>query len=116
MSLTDLKRKKRKDTQVKVSVDDFIEDANNYAFGIGTSHDQPDITSTAQEFLSGLDKKSTKIYRHATFTLTEKSISQLDEIAKTSKVAKSKILRILIDQFYQQSGAKQSDLLRKASR
>ncbi|PKH98865.1 replication protein RepA, partial [Shewanella sp. 11B5] len=30
MSLTDLKRKKPKDTRVKVSVDDFIEDANNY--------------------------------------------------------------------------------------
>jgi hypothetical protein len=100
MSLTDLKRKKPKDTRVKVSVDDFIEDANNYALGLGASHGQPDITSTTQEFLKGLDKKSTK----------------LDEIAKTSKVAKSKILRILIDEFYQQSSVKQSDLLRKTSR
>jgi hypothetical protein len=116
MSLTDLKRKKTKDTRVKVSVDDFIEDANNYALGLGASHDQPVITSTTQDFLKGLDKKSTKIYRHATFTLTEKSISQLDEIAKSNKVAKSKILRILIDDFYQQSNTKQSDLLRKTSR
>jgi hypothetical protein len=116
MSLTDLKRKKTKDTRVKVSVDDFIEDANNYALGLGASHGQPVITSTTQDFLKGLDKKSTKIYRHATFTLTEKSISQLDEIAKSNKVAKSKILRILIDDFYQQSNTKQSDLLRKTSR
>jgi hypothetical protein len=116
MILTDLKRKKTKDTRVKVSVDDFIEDANNYALGLGASHGQPVITSTTQDFLKGLDKKSTKIYRHATFTLTEKSISQLDEIAKSNKVAKSKILRILIDDFYQQSNTKQSDLLRKTSR
>lgn len=113
MSLTDLKRKKPKDTRVKVSVDDFIEDANKYALGLDASHGQSNIASNTQEFLRGLDKKSTKIYRHATFTLTEKSISQLDEIAKVSKVAKSKILRILIDEFYQQSNTEQTNLLAK---
>jgi hypothetical protein len=116
MSLTDLKRKKPKDTRVKVSVDDFIEEANNYALGLGTFHGQAYITLTTQDFLKGLDKKSTKLYRHATFTLTEKSISQLDDIAKNSKIAKSKILRILIDEFYQQSLTQQSTILGKTSR
>ncbi|MBB1440859.1 replication protein RepA [Shewanella sp. SG41-4] len=116
MSLTDLKRKKPKDTRVKVSVDDFIEDANNYALGLKASDGQANVNSTTQDFLKGLDKKSTKIYRHATFTLTEKSISQLDEMAKNSNVAKSKILRILIDEFYQQSSIEQSNLLGKTSR
>ncbi|AZG72878.1 replication protein RepA [Shewanella livingstonensis] len=116
MSLTDLKRKKPKDTRVKVSVDDFIEDANKYALGLDSAHGQSTIPLNTQDFLKGLDKKSTKIYRHATFTLTEKSISQLDELAKISKVAKSKILRILIDDFYQQGSTKQAELLGKTSR
>ncbi|GGQ21041.1 ribbon-helix-helix domain-containing protein [Shewanella litoralis] len=114
MSLTDLKRKKPKDTRQKVSVDDFIEDANNYALG-KTAGQNPSGQTTAQ-FLKGLDKKSTKMYRHATFTLTEKSISQLDEIAKTTKVAKSKILRVLIDEFYQQHDNTQLTILSKSSR
>jgi hypothetical protein len=33
MSLTDLKRRKKKSPRDSISVDDFIEDANNYAFG-----------------------------------------------------------------------------------
>ncbi|GGP90932.1 replication protein RepA [Shewanella ulleungensis] len=114
MSLTDLKRKKTKDTRKKVSVDDFIEDANNYALGKTAGQTAP--SQTTAQFLKGLDKKSTKIYRHATFTLTEKSISQLDEIAKTTKVAKSKILRVLIDEFYQQHDNDQLTILSKSSR
>ena len=113
MSLTDLKRKKPKDTHEKVSVDEFIEDANNYALGLASGQVVP---NTKEELLKGLDKKSTRIYRHATFTLTEKSISQLDEIAKTNKVAKSKLLRILIDDFYQQHSTTQLTILSKSSR
>ncbi|GGP46999.1 replication protein RepA [Shewanella algicola] len=114
MSLTDLKRKKLKDTRNKVSVDEFIEDANNYALGKTSEQNSP--SQTTAQFLKGLDKKSTKIYRHATFTLTEKSISQLDEIAKTTKIAKSKILRVLIDEFYQQQDTAQLTILSKSSR
>ena len=84
-----------------IHVDDFIEDANNYAFGKQTvvGDDSPAKQST-QDFLKGLDKKSVKIYRHATFTLTEKSIGQLDELSKNVGMAKSKLLRILIDDFH----------------
>ncbi|MDD8057751.1 MULTISPECIES: replication protein RepA [Shewanella] len=114
MSLTDLKRKKLKDTRNKVSVDEFIEDANNYA--LGKTAGQNTTSQTTAQFLKGLDKKSTKIYRHATFTLTERSISQLEEIAKTSKMAKSKILRVLIDEFYQQQDTTQLTILSKSSR
>ena len=59
MSLTDLKRKKPKLHRESVSVDDFIEDANNYAFCKKTvvGDDSPAQQST-QAFLKGLDKKS----------------------------------------------------------
>ncbi|QBF84393.1 replication protein RepA [Shewanella maritima] len=114
MSLTDLKRKLPKNRRKAVSVDDFIEDANNYAFGKKSLIDgeQPPQQTTA-EFIKGLDKNSAKVYRRATFTLTEKSISQLDEINQNSNIAKSKILRILIDDFCSKSSSAQTKLLNK---
>lgn len=93
MSLTDLKRKKLKPKPNELSADDFISDADRYAMG------EDNKTGLSRAKL-GLDKKSTSLYRHATFTLTEHSISQLDTLAKNSKLAKSKILRLLIDDFY----------------
>lgn len=114
MSLTDLKRKKPKHDRKAVSVDDFIEDANNYAFGKQTVVGQsPQMQQSTEDFLRGLDKKSVKIYRHATFTLTEKSISQLNELSKNSQIAKSKLLRMLIDDFYRLTEAKQQAMLKR---
>ncbi|QIR14251.1 ribbon-helix-helix domain-containing protein [Shewanella aestuarii] len=114
MSLTDLKRKKPKQIRKAVSVDDFIEDANNYAFGKQTVvGESPQMQQSTQDFLQGLDKKSTKIYRHATFTLTEKSIAQLNELSKTTQIAKSKLLRMLIDDFYRLTDAKQHAMLKR---
>ncbi|WP_434926465.1 replication protein RepA [Shewanella sp. HL-SH8] len=113
MSLTDLKRKKPKQKKKSVSVDDFIEDANNYALGKQTVvGENPQMQQSTQAFLSGLDKKSVKIYRHATFTLTERSITQLDKLSKNNNVAKSKLLRILIDDFYHLSTTDQQKQLK----
>lgn len=113
MSLTDLKRKKPKQAKKSVSVDDFIEDANNYALGKQTViGENPPMQQSTQIFLNGLDKKSAKIYRHATFTLTERSITQLDQLSKSSSVAKSKLLRILIDDFYNLSKTDQQKRLK----
>ena len=114
MSLTDLKRKKLKTDRSKLSVDDFIEDANNYAFGkpsamnLGTSSSEDSAAA-----FKGLDKKTTKSYRHATFTLTERSIAQLDKLAKQTKIAKSKLLRLLIEDFSQKTALEQSLLVHK---
>jgi hypothetical protein len=93
MSLTDLKRKKLKPKPRRLSADDFISDADSYAMG---GEDNAALSQTK----SGFDKKNTSLYRHATFTLTERSISQLDALSKNSKLAKSKILRLLIDDFF----------------
>ncbi|MCL1089500.1 ribbon-helix-helix domain-containing protein [Shewanella profunda] len=108
MSLTDLKRKKPKQIITPVSVDDFIEDANNYALGKASQLIVPPASIS-----KGLDKKSVKIYRHATFSLTETSISQLDTLSKETKIAKSRLLRILIDEFSQRSMDEQYQLLHK---
>lgn len=93
MSLTDLKRKKLKPKPTQKSADDFISDADNYALG---KHENAALSQVK----AGLNKKSSSLYRHATFTLTERSISQLDTLSRKSKLAKSKILRLLIDDFY----------------
>ncbi|MCH1931644.1 ribbon-helix-helix domain-containing protein [Shewanella sp. A25] len=108
MSLTDLKRKKPKQVIKSVSVEDFIEDANNYAFGKASI-----LSTQPPPLLKGLDKKSTKMYRHATFTLTETSISQLDELSKETKIAKSRLVRILIDEFSRKSFDEQISVVNK---
>ncbi|MBT1443140.1 ribbon-helix-helix domain-containing protein [Shewanella sp. JM162201] len=108
MSLTDLKRKKPKLDRGQVSVDDFIEDANNYAFGRPTILDE-DGKAIRAKF--GLDKSTTKVYRHATFSLTTKAIDQLDSLAKQTGIAKSKLLRILIKEFHDKSSGEQSHIL-----
>ncbi|MGL4711231.1 MAG: ribbon-helix-helix domain-containing protein [Shewanella sp.] len=104
MSLTDLKRKKPKQIIKAVSVDDFIEDANNYALGKAS-------LLTAHAIAKGLDKKSTKIYRHATFSLTENSIDQLDALSKSTRIAKSRLLRILINEFSQLTPIQQEQIV-----
>ncbi|MGL5396206.1 MAG: replication protein RepA [Shewanella sp.] len=108
MSLTDLKRKKPKQVIKVVSVEDFIEDANNYASGKASILAIPPVEP------KGLDKKSAKLYRHATFTLTETSIAQLDLLAKETKVAKSRLLRILIDEFSQRKVEEQLEVVNKS--
>jgi hypothetical protein len=93
MSLTDLKRKKLKPKPKSLSADEFISDADNYAAGRNKQ-------LTQQGAKTGLNKKTSSLYRHATFTLTERSISQLDKLSQNNQLAKSKILRLLIDEFY----------------
>ncbi len=105
MSLTDLKRKKKKVQQTKISVEDFIEDANNYALG------KPSVLEAKPARPKGLDKSTTKIFRHATFTLTEQSIAQLNALSKETNIAKSRLLRIFIQEFCNKSKHEQTELL-----
>ncbi|WDD98946.1 hypothetical protein [Thalassomonas actiniarum] len=111
MSLTDLKKSKKPTGKKKnFTVDEFISDAENYAKG------QPEIVSTdtnaelkepltlsqaiseAQKHLARQEQqqKPAKPFRHATFTLSEEAIAQLQLLANESKLAKSHIIRILI--------------------
>jgi hypothetical protein len=109
MSLSDLKKsddspKKKK----KFTVDEFIADAENYAKGqpkiVSREHDELSLQQAvlaAKEHVSRKAKSSTeggRRVRPATFTLSEAAIEQLQELAIDTKLAKSHILRILIDE------------------
>lgn len=119
MSLTDLKKtthgKQKKRT---FTVDEFIADAENYALGhpeIVNSSDTKNVCIeqaiiAAKEQLASKNAKSNKPFRHATFTLSEEAISQLQNLAKDTKLAKSHIIRILINELCDEE---QHDKLKK---
>ncbi len=84
MSLIDLKKGHGNNRKKKISVDEFIEQANLYAQGKDTTLDK-----------SRHIKKGRK-YKNATFTLSPDHIKQLDALSKQSGLSKSYILRLLI--------------------
>ncbi|MBA6231174.1 MULTISPECIES: hypothetical protein [unclassified Colwellia] len=107
MSLTDLKKTtKAKEKKREFTVDEFIADAENYALG------HPEILNNdntqnvsieqaiiaAKQQLASKNTKREKPFRHATFTLSEQAIHQLQNLAKETKLAKSHIIRILINE------------------
>ncbi|QYJ84785.1 replication protein RepA [Shewanella mesophila] len=109
MSLTDLKRRKPKPRK-KLTIEEFIEDANNYAFGQPSLAGRTKKKRKVNETL-GLKKQSTKIFKHATFTLTESSITELNQLAKSNKVAKSRLIRMMITEFAKMSEADLQQLI-----
>ncbi|WP_417761089.1 replication protein RepA [Shewanella sp.] len=112
MSLTDLKRQQIKKKPSSVSIEDFIDDANNYAQGKPSKVAAEAAETQAKSNNTAKDKeKVAKQFRHATFTLTEQSIGQLDELSLQTGIAKSKLLRIFIANFSQLSEAEQAQLL-----
>ncbi|MDF0534234.1 replication protein RepA [Shewanella yunxiaonensis] len=103
MSLTDLKRKQQKQKPKTVSIEDFIEDAVNYAVGkpsrIEKAVNQPKRKSPPRKF------------RHATFSLSEASIRQLDDVAQSTGIAKSRLLRMFIHYYCDLTDEEQQALL-----
>ncbi len=137
MSLTDLK--KGKDSKVKkknFTIDEFISDAEDYAKGAPkiVSELTPDgehhklslkqaiceakryveLTEIehqqAQDVKAGVKSKHEKPFRRATFTLSEDAIEQLHDLSEGTDLAKSHILRILIDEL---CNKEQNDQLKK---
>jgi hypothetical protein len=101
MSLTDLKRKQQKQKPQKVSIEEFIEDAVNYAEG-----------KPSQLQKSAKPKKTApRKFRHATFSLSETSIRQLDDLAQSTGIAKSRLLRMFIHYYFDLSEPEQQELL-----
>ncbi|WP_220719244.1 replication protein RepA [Agarivorans litoreus] len=101
MSLTDLKKRTKQTVKRnKVSVDQFIEDADNYAQGKPSAVDK--LTTTA---------KPTTNFRHCTFTFDASAIAHLQHASEQHKVAKSKLLRMLLKQFNSLSHEQQQALL-----
>jgi len=112
MSLTDLKKSKDSKPKKKAfTVDEFISDAENYAKGApeivsegkNPTLDLKQALAAAKQFevkkqAERRKSNDNKPFRHATFTLSEEAIAQLQELAKDSNLAKSHIIRILIDE------------------
>ena len=84
MSLTDLKNKKRLKKKKQVSVEDFIEGATDYSRGDVERYNKPKT-------------KSERRYKNATFTLSPKQTQSLTELSEKTGLAKSKLIRLLID-------------------
>jgi len=100
MSLADLKRKALAKKRKKIDIDDFIEDASSYAQGKSIL-----VPNLAENHT--IDKKRHRNFKNATFTLSPSHIEQLNELAEHSGFAKSRILRLLIEQL---ANGKNSDL------
>ena len=126
MSLTDLKKgNESKAKKKKFTVDEFISDAENYAKGAPkivseltnnehASHklNLKQAISEAKRYVemteiehqqtgevkAGVSARVAKPFRRATFTLSEEAIEQLQDLSEGSDLAKSHILRILIDE------------------
>lgn len=119
MSLSDLKKTTQgKEKKKDFTVDEFIADAENYALG------HPEIVNSAEtknvcieqailaakQHLANKNTNESKPFRHATFTLSEQAIGQLQNLAKETKLAKSHIIRILINELCDEE---QHDKLKK---
>ncbi len=84
MSLSDLKNKGKRSAKIGLTVDEFIEQANDYAQGKRVRVDQRTI-------------KRRRNYKNATFSLGQDHIHALKELADSTGLAKSFILRVLIE-------------------
>ena len=113
MSLIDLKKSKNAPKKKKqFTVDEFIADADNCAQGKAKIVSAEQKNLTLQKAILAAKKKaankqnnkaeSGRRFRHATFTLSESTIEQLQELALETKLAKSHIIRILIDELCNQ--------------
>ena len=94
MSLADLKKKQLKINVKKLSIEDFIDDAQAYALGksiIG----QKSVKKKLDRAKANRTARARA--KHATFSLSEDCIAQLSELAHQTGINKSKLIRILID-------------------
>lgn len=125
MSLTDLKKGKDSKTKKRnFTIDEFISDAEDYAKGapkivselspegehqklnlkqaISEAKRYVELTEIehqqANNVKAGVKNKQDKPFRRATFTLSEDAIEQLHDLSEGTDLAKSHILRILIDE------------------
>jgi hypothetical protein len=101
-----------------INIEDFIDEATHYAAGLTLVTNEmveaiapPSIVNTSESLnqLHAIDervntipktRKTREPYRKATFTLSESAISHLAELASGCDMAKSKLIRSLIEHHY----------------
>jgi len=113
MSLTDLKKNKdssnsKENVKEQFTIDEFIADADNYAKGSpqivsNENHGKMNLKQAIHDAKLLIERKKAantqeKPFRRATFTLSENTIEQLQKISDGADLAKSHIIRILIDE------------------
>jgi len=125
MSLTDLKRNKdrpnsKENVKEQFTIDEFIADADNYAKGSpqivsNENHGKMNLKQAIHDAKLLIERKKAaegkgKPFRRATFTLSENTIEQLKTLSEGTDLAKSHIIRILIDEL---SNKEQNDQIKK---
>ncbi|ABM00579.1 CopG family transcriptional regulator [Shewanella amazonensis] len=107
MGLADLKKNSTPSNNrlaLAASIEDFIEGANLYAMGLPQQRGAVislDNHRLRQGAVKPQAKKRRPNFRKATFTLSEPAIAHLAEMASDCDVAKSKLVRFLIEHHYQ---------------
>jgi len=125
MSLTDLKKSKdgphsKENVKEQFTIDEFIADADNYAKGApqivsNENHGKMNLKQAIHDAKRLIEQKKavdtqSKPFRRATFTLSENTIAQLQYLSEGTDLAKSHIIRILIDEL---SSKEQEDQIKK---
>lgn len=125
MSLSDLKKSKdrpnsKENVKEQFTIDEFIADADNYAKGApqivsNENHGKMNLKQAIHDAKLLIERKKSakmqgKPFRRATFTLSENTIVQLQALSENTDLAKSHILRILIDEL---SNKEQEEQIKK---
>ncbi len=114
MALQDLKKPASADKQKRKSLtaEEFIDQASLYATGLpidkATNKDNVFDFITGKPIFAVIGKISEKkketdktAFKNATFSLSLKAIKQLNTLSRETGLAKSHILRVLINEFYE---------------
>lgn len=115
MSFLDLKKTSNRSKKRDFSIEEFISDSENYAKGtpqlVSAEHRGNEAEVAAAIKGAGKKAKKKSEFRRVTFTLTEKAITQLTELSQQTGIPKSKLIRILVDDFVHKSQNDQEDKL-----
>ncbi|ABI70959.1 hypothetical protein [Shewanella frigidimarina] len=133
MGLADLKKNAslcKSTNNIAVSIDDFIVAADLYAAGQNRpQHEEKQTLMTSDadkqnniidflqrkypqhvEPIKSVNKSKQQPYRRCTYTLSETAISQLTLLSQQGGIAKSKLIRQLISQYFSLSPQQQKRL------
>lgn len=109
MGLADLKKNSTQSNtarEMQLSLDAFIDEASLYAMGLSSAQTANNVVDMsahlkiAQPVTAKVIRKGHEPFRKATFTLSESAIAHLAELASDCDVAKSKLIRFLIEHHY----------------
>ncbi|EWH08686.1 RepA domain-containing protein [Catenovulum agarivorans DS-2] len=112
MGMADLKKTCSKQYELaEFDVDDFIDDVDNYIHGRQSFIFPPQLTVVEESSRLTSLPVCKQVRKNATFSLNTECIAQLNSLSQAQAVNKSKLIRILINQFAQLSPSEQKKIL-----